>query len=165
MTDRPTTRWILICDASRARIYNQHGHSKEYELVQTLEHPESRSHVRDLVTDAHGRKPVGVPLGSNYGRRSVSLGFGRPGAEPDTNPKDVEAQKFARHLSSALEKGLNEHAYESLILVAPPRFLGILMATLNDEVAKHVERRVPKDLAKTNELELPRRVSEELGGR
>ena len=126
MGKRPKERWIVVCDASRARVFKEHDQTRRYELVQEVEHPESRAHVRELVSDATGRKPVGVPLGGSYGGRSVSRGHGRIGAAPSSNPKEVEATKFARELGRLLEHGFYEHAYEVLVLVAPPPFLALL---------------------------------------
>src|SRR5690349_581307 len=103
MDTRLKERWIVVCDASRARVFKQRGRTGGYDLVQEIAHPESRAHVRDLVTDATGRKPVGAPLGGSYGGRSVSLGHGRIGAAPRSDPKEVEAMKFARELRAMLE--------------------------------------------------------------
>jgi protein required for attachment to host cells len=155
-------RWIVVCDASRARVFEEHDQARRYELVQEIEHPESRTHVRELVSDATGRKPVGAPLGGSYGGRSVSHGHGRIGAAPRSNPKEVEAAKFARELGMILEHGFYEHAYEVLVLVAPPTFLALLEAALPNVVARRVEARLAKDLTKSNEHELPSRIAAEL---
>lgn len=162
MGTRAKARWIVVCDASRARVFEQHERTGPYALVLDIEHRESRAHVRDLVTDATGRKPVGVPLGSSYGGRSISLGHGRIGAAPHSDPKEVEAEKFARQLGAILEGGLYERAYEELVLVAPPAFLGLLQSVLPDDVARHVEARLGKDLTKSAAHELPARIAQAL---
>jgi protein required for attachment to host cells len=141
------SRWILIADASRARLFRENDHSDRYEIVQTFEHEASRARSRDLMADANGRKPVGPSVGANHGgARSVSLGVGRVGVAPDTEPKEVEAQKFARELAHFLEAQLNQHAYDKLLIVAPPHFLGVLKGCLSTQVDKHVETTLPKDL-------------------
>jgi protein required for attachment to host cells len=142
--------WILVCDASRARLLREEPRGKRFSLLQELDHEESRARARDLMADAHGRKPVGpVPARSVQGQGGA---FGRPGAEPDTDPKEVEAHKFARELAAVLERGLYDHAYDRLVVVAPPHFLGMIRGTLTTEVAKHVDVTIDKDLTW---LELP----------
>jgi protein required for attachment to host cells len=137
------TLWILVCDASRARLLRTTSKNRGLVMIEAFEHRESRAHVRDLMADAHGRKPVGpVPASRAYGPGG---GHGRPGAEPDTDAKEVEAQKFARELAGMLEKRLNEHAYDQLIIAAPPHFLGTVRNAVSTQVAKHIEATIDKD--------------------
>jgi protein required for attachment to host cells len=144
MTGRTT--WILVCDASRARLFSDTSPNRSYALVQSFEHPECRQHVTELVTDAQGRKPVGGSRGAGVRGRPGGF-FGRPGTEQATLPKDVEAIKFARDLSTALERGLDDHAYDALVITAPPRFLGQLLETLPEQVRRHLVRTIDKDLS------------------
>lgn len=140
----PST-WILVCDASRARLFHgKRGKQRAagLEQLQELEHADSRARGRDLTADAPGRKPVG-PVPARSGNHGGA--HGRPGAAPDTDPKEVEAQKFARELSALLEKGLHDHAYERLILVAPPQFLGTMRDTVSTQVSKHIATTLDKD--------------------
>lgn len=148
--------WILVCDASRARLFRDAPRGKRLVQVDAFEHPESRARARDLMADAHGRKPVGpVPARSGRGQGTA---YGRPGAEPETDPKEVEAQKFARELAGVLEKGLDRHEYERLIIVAPPRFLGALRSVVSHEVEKHIEGTIDKDLTNLDFQELSNKL-------
>lgn len=141
------SRWILIADASRARVFRENDQSDRYEILQTFEHEASRARSRDLMADTNGRKPGGPSLGAVHGGgRSVSHEVGRVGAAPDTEPKEVEAQKFARELAHYLEAQLNQHAYDKLMIAAPPHFLGLLRGCLSAQVDKHVQTTLNKDL-------------------
>lgn len=157
----PTTTWILVCDASRARLLRAATHQKGLVQLDALEHAESRAHARDLMADAQGRKPVGAVPASKMGGQQGGA-YGRPGAEPDTDPKEVEAQKFARMLAEVLEKGLTDHAYDRVFLVAPPHFLGLLRSTVSAQVEKHVHLTVDKDLTHEDLTALTRRLEESL---
>ncbi len=142
--DQKTT-WCLVCDASRAHLFRTKPPGRPYELIASFDHPASRAHVSDLVADTNGRMPAGGTRGVGVlGSRPGGV-HGRPGAEPDTDPKDVEAQRFARDLAATLERGLDAHAYEALVLVAPPRFLGLVKATVSSQVAKRLEETIDKD--------------------
>jgi protein required for attachment to host cells len=154
-------RWILVADASRARLFAAE-HAFDLELLKSFEHPGSRARARDLVSDATGRKPAGPSVGGAYGGRAVSHGYGRPGVEPDTEPKAVEGEKFARELVSTLQRGLLDHAFDKLIIAAPPHFLGLLKGELGKEVAKHVEAYVNKDLTQHELRDIQQHIREQL---
>jgi protein required for attachment to host cells len=158
------TTWCLVCDASRAHLFRTKPPGHRYELIASFDHPESRARVSDLVADVNGRKPAGGSRGVGVLRSRPGGFHGRPGVEADTNPKEVEAQKFARDLATELEKGLDEHAYEALVLVAPPHFLGMVRATVSEQVAKRVEGTIDKDLAAMDPREIERRVRAEREG-
>lgn len=153
--DKVQTTWILVCDASRARLFAATPRRRGYVQVAALDHPASRARALDLQADAPGRKPSGASRGAiavNGGLR------GSPGAEPDTDPKDVEAMKFARELAATLSRGLDDHAFASLVLVAPPRFLGLLRDTLDEQVSRRVVHSVDKDLSQLPPHELVLRL-------
>lgn len=145
------TTWILVADASRARLFAT-TEEDTYEEIQGFEHPDSRARVRELMADANGRKPGGQAVTTH------PAGIGRPGAAPDTNAKEVEHLKFAGELCDVLKQGLNEHSYDSLILVAPPHFLGLLRDKLDPQVEKHLEGHVDKDYLALDPRELQQRV-------
>jgi protein required for attachment to host cells len=147
--------WILVCDASRARIFTDAPRRRGLSLLESFEHPEGREHTRDLVTDANGRKPVGGLRGING---HAGAAYGRPGAEPDTTPKDVEAQKFARSLAEVLEKAIDAHRYDALVITAPPRFLGLLRETICEKVRRRVTQTLDKDLSLLPPHDLEKRL-------
>ncbi len=142
------TVWVLVCDASRARLFRVER-GDELGMIEELDHPSSRAKIRDLMADTHGRKPNGQP-----GHRNNH----RPGAEPDTDAKEVEALKFAQVLADKLDKGRVERSFDRLVLVAPPHFLGLLKGTLDDQVHKHLALTISKDLTGIEARELKDRL-------
>jgi protein required for attachment to host cells len=158
--DSKSVRWILVADASRARIFTEQAGI--WELVHALEHEESRMRSRDLMADANGRKPAGLSRGTGNGDHAVSNAYGRPGAEPNTDPKDVESQKFAREIATYLDRGRNEHAFGRLVVVAPPAFLGLLRSTMGDETQRLIEASLNKDFTHHPAPELKRQVERTL---
>ncbi len=152
-----TTTWCLVCDASRAHLFRETTPRRTFEPIESFEHPESRLRVRELMADAQGRKPVGGSRGDGQGARPGGF-HGRPGAEPDTNPKEVEAQKFARDLIAMLEKGFDDHAYDALVIAAPPHFLGVLRGMLSDRVERKIVAAIDKDFVSLDAREIERRI-------
>lgn len=95
--------------------------------------PEGRTHGRDSTT---GRPPS----------VDESMGAARHTIQPHTTLREKSAERFARTLTAALERGRNEHRYERLVLVAPPRFLGVLHGTFDRPLRDCVAGEVRRDL-------------------
>jgi protein required for attachment to host cells len=144
--------WILVADASRARIFASEKKNQQWKLVKEFDHPESRMKNRDLD-----------PM--EQGRTQQSFGAGhRPRMEPRTAPQQVEKEHFAQELADALSKGIVEGDCSALALVAPPAFLGDLKAMLSDRAAKCISATVAKDYTGSDARELASRLEDVVFG-
>lgn len=118
--------WIMVANASQAKLYANNGPKKGLELLKELEHPESREKAANLVSDRIGN----FPGSGSY-------------AQP-TSPKEHEAERFALELTRELEDGRVKNAYEKLIVVASSHFMGLLNqrmpATLKNKVSDAIEK-------------------------
>jgi len=85
--------------------------------------------------------------------------------EPPTPRKKVEMEKFARQLAKALDDALVRKAYDRLVLVAPPEFLGILRATLPERVEARVAASVEKDYLHLDPPSVRERLEQQLEAR
>jgi protein required for attachment to host cells len=151
--------WVLVSDASRARIFAAADQGKVWSLVRELEHPESRLTNQELVSDRPGSiQQSGGPSGHRVAN-NPSKG-NRSAMEPQTDPKTEEHILFARELADELEKGLHNNAYNHLILAAGPQFLGMLRSSLDNQVSKHVTASVDKDYTQLD----PRKLQERFSG-
>ena len=144
------TTWILIANASRARVFSTPRRGRPWTLLQELNHPESRLKGQDISADKPGRVQQMAGAGS------------RPAMEPPTPVKEVEAQRFAELLAKVAEDGHGHNTYTRLVLVAPPHFLGLLRQALSDQVTKRVTHGVDKDYTMLREDELPARLADVL---
>ena len=61
---------------------------------------------------------------------------------------------FAKRIADYLDKARNEHRYDQLIIVAPPKVLGMMRKELGKEVEKLVADELPKDLSWFNAREI-----------
>ena len=73
-------------------------------------------------------------------------------------PKGVVATSFARIVAKRIEKGRVDHEFDRVVLVAPPRFLGILGKVLGTETEKCVIDRIDKDLTPLSDDEVRARL-------
>jgi len=135
-----TTTWILVANASIARLFAHSGHEHGLALVKELSHPQSRMKNADLVTDRAGHMQGS---GDGHGSR-----------QPRTVAKEQEAEHFAGELARELEHGRNAGQFDRIILVVAPGFLGLLNEKLDPQIAKLVTRRYEKDYTQINDREL-----------
>lgn len=135
-----STTWILVANASQARLYANSGPKKGLKLVKELKHPESREKASDLVSDRPGQMH--------------SPGNSHRASQPKTDPKTNEARHFARELARELNHARSSGQVERLILVAPPAFMGLLNEKLDGHTANLVSHRFEKDYTKAAEKEL-----------
>ncbi len=133
------TTWILVGDASRARVFSFDKEDGPWILIEEIDHPLGRARTSELVTDRAGRQ------------REVG-----PTLETHTDAAEHESHRFAEKLGHFVQKGFDDHRYARLLLVAPPRFLGYLRGVLREPVLRHVMRSVDKDYTHHETRELRR---------
>jgi protein required for attachment to host cells len=132
--------WILVANASLAKLYANLGPNKGLTLVKELIHPESRQKNAQLVTDRAGNM--------------AGSGNGQGSRQPQTIPKDHEAKVFAQEIAQELYRGRAKNAFGRAILMAPPGFMGMLNAELDNPTAQLITDRFDKDYTKTPEPQL-----------
>ena len=135
-----TTNWILVANASTARIYSNNGPKKGLKLVKELNHPESRQKSSELVTDRPGHMQG---FGNGHGSR-----------QPATTPKEYEIEKFALEIAKELDHGRSTNDFDRLIMVASSPFIGTINSRLSDHVRSKVSDTVEKDYTRANDREL-----------
>jgi protein required for attachment to host cells len=70
-------------------------------------------------------------------------------------PHDRAATDFAKEIASTLQSARDEHRVTELVLVAEPRFLGMMRGALDAPTAALVRHTVNKDLAHVAVRDLP----------
>ncbi len=125
--------WILVADGSRANLFLR-AKDNRLEKLEGWDNPEGRLAGSDSETD--------------------SLGSARPGSSmtPPTDPKRHSQVVFARQLASVLKD--RSSAYDRLLLVAAPKFLGDLRPLLDESVQKKIAAEFAKDLTQLSAHEL-----------
>lgn len=140
-----STTWIVVANASLARLYANNGPKKGLQLLKELSHPESREKASELVSDRPGHNP--------------GAGNGHGSLVPATDPKQHEAVRFAHELSKELEHGRASNLYERLIMVASSPFIGVLNQRLTSHVRNLVSDTIEKDYTRATPRELSSRLA------
>ena len=139
------TTWILIANASNARLFVNHGVKKGLQLIKEFSHPESREKGSELVSDRAGH---------NQGH-----GNGHGSFMPATLPKQNEAGRFAQELAKELEQARSKNIYDRLILVASSPFIGLLNNRFSDHVRGMISDTIEKDYTKFAPQDLSGRLA------
>ncbi|AKF79616.1 host attachment protein [Myxococcus sp. MISCRS1] len=137
--------WILVGNASRARLFETDAKGREeWSLVEEFFHEESRVKSEQLR-----EQPDNPNAGTLHGP---------PGENEPQGRRELEHDRFARELSGVLDKGHDRHAFDKLIIAAPPEFLGRLRKALSTRVRQRVLLDVGSDYSTVPARDLPERV-------
>ena len=137
--------WVLVANASQARLYKTEERPKTLSLIKELLHPASRVKGENLASDRPGHfqgEAVGME-GTTHGA------FNEP-----TDPKQYEHERFARELASELDSGRTNHAFDKLVIIASPHFHGLINKQLNGHLEKMVVNHIQKDYTELDEKAL-----------
>ena len=137
--------WVVVCDGAKALVLENAGDSKfpNLKTIETFEQKVLPTH--ELGTD----KP---------GRTFSSVGHAGRGAIEQTDFHDQAERTFLTQLAKHLDTAVAAGKTKSLVLVAPPRALGMirpaythalkgaLRAELDKDLVKHPVHRIEKEL-------------------
>ena len=141
--------WIVVAHEAGVRLFENQGRGTGLELVEEIEHAAGRVRDRDMSSDRPGRsfrKNSGDPNRASMGQSE--------------GPHDRAVADFARALADKLQSARVQNRYKRLVLVAPPRFLGLLRSSLDGPTSQLVMVSLDKDLAASKKSELVERLSE-----
>lgn len=137
--------WILVAHRGGARLFENCGPGKGMELLQNIDNPAGKLKNQEINSDKPGR---------SFDRR----GGGRHAYSAEQDPITHVAEHFAKQLGALLEDGRTEQRYSRLVLVADPRFLGLLRSSLPAQTAALVSATLDKDLGGIEPRDLPRHL-------
>ena len=141
--------WILVANASVARLFSRASDKGPLLPLHSFEHAESRlkaSELADdrLVHDSNDWRPGGVSF------------------EPRMDPRRKQHLKFARELAQRLDQGLAGGDCGRITLYASSPFLGELKGQLSPAAKKVLRAAVVVDLTSYGLRELEERIAHEL---
>lgn len=126
--------WVVVCDGAKALVLQNVGDAK-FPNLKTLEvHEQPDPMTHEIGTDAPGRA-------------FASVGTARSAVEQADWHEQTE-QTFLQKLVAQLDKALKAGKTKSLIVVAPPRALGILRQAYSTQVRQALRAEIDKDFVK-----------------
>jgi protein required for attachment to host cells len=126
--------WVVVCDGAKALILENAGDGKFPNLrtVQVLEQKDLPTHL--LGADKPGRTHSSAGHGSS--------------AVTQTDWHNQAEQVFLTHLAQRLDTDVAAGKAKSLIIVAPPRALGMIRHAYSHALRGAIRAEIDKDLIK-----------------
>jgi protein required for attachment to host cells len=137
--------WVIVCDGAKALVLENTGNRLTPKLItrEVYEQPDPKTH--EIGSD----KP---------GRAVSSMGNGRSAVE-QTDFHEQEEQRFLARLAARLDKAILGGETGSLIVVAPPRAIGLLRREFSKHVREALRAEVEKDYVKLPLSEIARHLA------
>jgi protein required for attachment to host cells len=126
--------WVLVCDGAKALVLQNAGNRMTPRLVTREVYERADSKTSELGTD----KP---------GRAFSSVGEARSSME-QTDFHEQEEERFLAQLAERLHKAVLAGELQALIVVAPPRAIGVLRREFSEHVRGAVQAEVERDYVK-----------------
>ena len=142
------SKWILVCDASRAVLYGGEKRGDEWRILGSYSHPESRMKSSELTPTEPGHS-----LKSKGGSRHTVL-------ESSTSPQEAEKAHFAQQLADVVNDGARKQSFAGFVLVAPPHIASLVEQHLSADAKKRATATVHKDYTFTDAREARQRLEE-----
>jgi protein required for attachment to host cells len=139
------TTWVIVADASRARVFSAEKSFSPLVEEEDFTHPEARLHEHDLQAD-------------RMGRAFDSGGDGRHAMGKETPPKKHEANRFARELCERLNVARAKGQFTKLYIIAAPSFLGALRGCMNAVTQKSIAGEIDKNLTTQDPEDIRRQL-------
>ena len=126
--------WVVVCDGAKALILENVGDAISPNLRTREVHAQPDSKTSEQGTDAPGRS-----INSNGSRRS---------AMEQTDWHAQAEQQFLIDLAKRLDAAVTAGETKSLIVIAPPRALGMLRQAFSTAVRNAIRAEIDKDYVK-----------------
>lgn len=149
MFKKTMKKWIVIANATDARIYQQNNDATTLQLTQHFHSEKAHLHAKDVVTDRAGRV-------------FESAVIGRHALEPTTELHREAKIEFAHEIMAFINHAIANHEFETLILVASPKLLGELRKQIHKPPTQATILEIAKDLSHVKEDKLPEVLKHEL---
>lgn len=138
--------WMLVADGRRARVLVERRRGANLE-----EPPDWAMEIGpDDLYDPQDRPP----------RSFDRVGAGRHAMDKGRSLHEQEEEKFLRRVADRLSDAERHSQFDHLVIVAPPRALGLLRGLLSDNAKARVRADLPKDLLEEPALKLRERLGE-----
>jgi protein required for attachment to host cells len=137
--------WVVVCDGAKALVLENIGDAQDPNLktLEVFQHDDPKTH--ELGTDAPGRS-------------FSSVGGGHSAME-QTDWHDLEEQRFLQRLSAHIDGAIDAGRTKSLIVVAPPRALGVLRQAYSNQMREMLRAEIDKDYVKMPIHEIERHLT------
>ena len=126
--------WVVVCDGAKALILENAGDAISLNLKTKEVHEQPDEKTHEQGTDAPGR--------------SVNSVGARRSAMEQTDWHDQAEQRFLADLSKRLDAAVTTGETKSIVLIAPPRALGVFRQACTPNLRNAIRAEIDKDYVK-----------------
>ncbi len=127
-------QWVVVCDGAKALLLENAGDEKFPNLKTKEIYQQEDASTQEQGTDAPGRS-------------FQSVGKARSAME-QTDWHEQGERRFLEKLAARLDAGVQAGETKSLVIVAPPRALGVLRQVYTPGLRNALAAEIDKDLVK-----------------
>ena len=137
--------WVVVCDGAKALILENAGDGMHPNLKTKEVHGHTDAKTHEQGTDAPGR--------------SVNSVGARRSAMEQTDWHEQDEQRFLTELAGRLDAAVTAGETKSVIVVAPPRALGVLRRPIPNGLRGAVRAEIDKDYVRMPVHEIEKRLA------
>jgi protein required for attachment to host cells len=137
--------WVVVCDGAKALVLENTGTRMTPNLMTKEVYQQDDPKTHEIGTDKPGR--------------TFSSAGSRRSAVAQTDWHDQAEQKFLASLAARLDRAVLAGETPSLIVVAPPRAIGVLRGKFTTHVLHALRAEVEKDYVKMPVDEITRHLT------
>jgi protein required for attachment to host cells len=138
--------WYVLANLSGAVIYEDFRDQK-FKFIERMRNSRGRLTEGQMDSDRPGR-----------GFSSAGSGTIRHGLDRTFHHHEQDAVRFARTIANHLTRKNKEEAFQSLVLVAEPHFLGLLRQALPEAIHGLIRHEVPREYLEGSDADLKRSI-------
>jgi len=124
---------VIVADRGRARFFSQ----EVYKLKELADMSSDHRLPQEVESDKQGRfqsKGTAIPQHFSY--------------SPHTELSTKQRENFANDIVVQTRKIRDAQDFDGIILIASPKFLGVLRSVLNDQERDQIKKEIAKELTK-----------------
>ncbi|HVV80326.1 MAG TPA: host attachment family protein [Pseudolabrys sp.] len=137
--------WVVVCDGAKALVLENIGDATMPDLKTREVYEQENAATRELGTDSPGRA-AGVD-----GKNRSAVG--------QTDWHERNEQAFLENLAKRLDAKVSSGVIKSIVLIAPPRALGVLRSAYSPALKGAVRAEIDKDLVAVPVHEIEKRLT------
>jgi protein required for attachment to host cells len=133
----PNNALVLVLDGRKMLFFRNQGDEAQIDLRTEAHDEREDAYDRDLKTDAPGNAATGMTGGGDTHRPAYS----------ETDFHQQEEDNWVKDAAEQLRMRALRNDFDALVIVAPPKALGVLRKELHKEVEKRIILTLNKEMS------------------
>jgi len=142
------SKWIIVADRASAKFFEirSGGTSRRVHFLTQISYPRGRMKAYDINSDRPGRL-----FGSADTRSSL---------DPTQTTHAHESSVFAKSLCDTLCQLQGQQLFDSFVLIAPPKFLGVMRKHFKKSLLQKMSQSIPLEISEFTLEDIKRKITQ-----